>query len=389
MVQAAAMYNTLLQCSEPAVVVECLNGYRLKEQVPENLTALQQPLGIPEILTEGDDCTLVSYGSTLRVIQAAMQDYLRQQRGMPNGAGAPVRPARFQNFPEELASLIEHSLPLMRQNQPEFRNPTTPPSDLWGWHPQPSHWWRHLDGGSGRGMHVGVDAGVGFNNLHFDASNPAVSRNNNPVVGAIQGVMGRSDQLNTETCRYDPRAIVSHQQDIRSGGQDHSYPAPYFQYDNLRYGARRIQGGVQRESNDPAATERSSLRSTLEELNRLQNELQGMDPQVRSLSAQPGMEDDPAGGNPLVIQELRQRVTAMGERLMQAIHSFAGYLSQSAYTLSGRGAIQSAQSASWNSFTTVMVDNLVAVRDRAAADRVLGVPEAPEVQRRWGNRPLD
>ncbi|MBL7772113.1 MAG: transketolase [Chitinophagaceae bacterium] len=77
MVQAAGMYNTLLQSDEPAIVVECLNGYRLKERVPENLFTMTVPLGVPEVIVEGDDITLVSYGSTLRIIQEAIEEYLK------------------------------------------------------------------------------------------------------------------------------------------------------------------------------------------------------------------------------------------------------------------------------------------------------------------------
>lgn len=71
MVQAAGMYNTLLQGNDPAIVIECLNGYRLKERLPVNLTDFRVPLGVPEIVQEGDDVTIVSYGSTLRVVQEA------------------------------------------------------------------------------------------------------------------------------------------------------------------------------------------------------------------------------------------------------------------------------------------------------------------------------
>ena len=67
MVQAAGMYNTLLQSDDPAVLVECLNGYRLKERLPENLNEFTVPLGIPEVLNEGTDVTLVTYGSCVRV----------------------------------------------------------------------------------------------------------------------------------------------------------------------------------------------------------------------------------------------------------------------------------------------------------------------------------
>jgi pyruvate/2-oxoglutarate/acetoin dehydrogenase E1 component len=79
MVQAAGMYNTLLKSDEPALMIECLNGYRLKEKMPDNLFEFTQPFGIPETLTEGEDVTVVSYGSTLRVIQEAMDLYLTPQ----------------------------------------------------------------------------------------------------------------------------------------------------------------------------------------------------------------------------------------------------------------------------------------------------------------------
>ncbi len=71
MVQAVGMYNTLLQANDPAIVIECLNGYRLKEKMPDNLLEYTVPLGVPEIIQEGTDVTLVSYGSTLRIIQDA------------------------------------------------------------------------------------------------------------------------------------------------------------------------------------------------------------------------------------------------------------------------------------------------------------------------------
>lgn len=73
MVQAAGMYNTLLQSDDPGLVVECLNGYRLKEQVPDNLGEYTIPLGRPETLRQGRDLTIVSYGSTLRVAEEACE----------------------------------------------------------------------------------------------------------------------------------------------------------------------------------------------------------------------------------------------------------------------------------------------------------------------------
>jgi pyruvate/2-oxoglutarate/acetoin dehydrogenase E1 component len=76
MTQAAGMYNTLLQSDEPGLVIECLNGYRLKEKLPNNLETFTVPFGIPEILQEGEDITIVSYGSTLRVIKEAIDLYL-------------------------------------------------------------------------------------------------------------------------------------------------------------------------------------------------------------------------------------------------------------------------------------------------------------------------
>jgi len=71
MVQAAGMYNTLLQGNDPGLVIECLNGYRLKEKLPSNLMVYTVPLGVPEIIQEGTDVTIVTYGSTIRIVLEA------------------------------------------------------------------------------------------------------------------------------------------------------------------------------------------------------------------------------------------------------------------------------------------------------------------------------
>jgi len=73
MTQAVGMYNTLLRSNDPAIIVECLNGYRLKEKLPSNLLDFTVPLGIPEVVKEGSDITIVTYGSTLRVVLEAAQ----------------------------------------------------------------------------------------------------------------------------------------------------------------------------------------------------------------------------------------------------------------------------------------------------------------------------
>ena len=71
MVQAVGFYNTLLEGKDPGIVIECLNGYRLKEKLPSNLVEYKIPLGIPEVIRQGADITVVSYGSTLRIISEA------------------------------------------------------------------------------------------------------------------------------------------------------------------------------------------------------------------------------------------------------------------------------------------------------------------------------
>ncbi|MDE3185878.1 MAG: transketolase [Bacteroidota bacterium] len=73
MTQAVGMYNTLLQSNDPALMVECLNGYRLKEKLPTNLLDYRVPLGVPEVIKEGTDITVVSYGSVLRIIMEAAE----------------------------------------------------------------------------------------------------------------------------------------------------------------------------------------------------------------------------------------------------------------------------------------------------------------------------
>jgi pyruvate/2-oxoglutarate/acetoin dehydrogenase E1 component/TPP-dependent pyruvate/acetoin dehydrogenase alpha subunit len=73
MTQAAGFYNTLLRSDEPAIVIECLNGYRLKEKLPANIGEFTLPLGRPEVLRQGDDITVVTYGSMCRIVLDAAQ----------------------------------------------------------------------------------------------------------------------------------------------------------------------------------------------------------------------------------------------------------------------------------------------------------------------------
>ena len=73
MTQAAGFYNTLIEGDDPAIVVEVLNGYRLKERMPDNIGDFKLPLGVPEILREGKDLTLVTYGATVRIAENAVE----------------------------------------------------------------------------------------------------------------------------------------------------------------------------------------------------------------------------------------------------------------------------------------------------------------------------
>ncbi len=71
MTQAAGMYNTLLKADNPALLIECLNGYRLKERLPNNIAEFTVPLGVPEIIREGTDLTIITYGSMCRIVADA------------------------------------------------------------------------------------------------------------------------------------------------------------------------------------------------------------------------------------------------------------------------------------------------------------------------------
>ena len=77
MTQAAGFYNTMLRSDDPAVIIECLNGYRLKERLPDNVGEFTVPLGVPEILKEGTDITIVTYGSMCRIVMEAAEDLER------------------------------------------------------------------------------------------------------------------------------------------------------------------------------------------------------------------------------------------------------------------------------------------------------------------------
>ena len=77
MTKAAGFYNTLLRGDDPALVIECLNGYRLKEELPVNFGEFTTPIGAIEIIKKGKDMTVVSYGSTLRIVQEAARELLQ------------------------------------------------------------------------------------------------------------------------------------------------------------------------------------------------------------------------------------------------------------------------------------------------------------------------
>ncbi|MBS1681896.1 MAG: transketolase [Bacteroidetes bacterium] len=74
MTQAAGFYNTMLESDDPCLIIECLNGYRLKEKLPDNIGEFKLELGVPEILKEGNDVTIVTYGSMCRVVMEAVHD---------------------------------------------------------------------------------------------------------------------------------------------------------------------------------------------------------------------------------------------------------------------------------------------------------------------------
>lgn len=76
MTKAAGFYNTLMESDEPALIIECLNGYRLKEKMPTNIGKFKTPLGVVETVKEGSDITIVSYGSTLRIVEQVAKELL-------------------------------------------------------------------------------------------------------------------------------------------------------------------------------------------------------------------------------------------------------------------------------------------------------------------------
>ncbi len=80
MTRAAGFYNTIIKSDEPALIVECLNGYRLKEKLPSNLTSFTVPVGVPETLQYGEDITVVTYGSCIRIAQEGIK--LLQEKGI-------------------------------------------------------------------------------------------------------------------------------------------------------------------------------------------------------------------------------------------------------------------------------------------------------------------
>jgi len=103
MVQAAGFYNTLLKSDDPGLVIECLNGYRLKEALPDNIGDYTIPLGVPEVLQEGTDVTLVTYGSCIREAEKGI--------ALLEGTGVSVELIDAQTLlPFDLEGVIVESL---------------------------------------------------------------------------------------------------------------------------------------------------------------------------------------------------------------------------------------------------------------------------------------
>jgi 2-oxoisovalerate dehydrogenase E1 component len=103
MTQAAGFYNTLLRGDDPALVVEVLNGYRTKEKLPSNIADFTLPLGVPEVVRQGSDVTLVSYGATLKIVQEAAE--------LLAGAGVDAEIIDVQTLlPFDLRGVIVESL---------------------------------------------------------------------------------------------------------------------------------------------------------------------------------------------------------------------------------------------------------------------------------------
>lgn len=103
MVQAAGLYNTLLRGNDPGIVIECLNGYRIKERLPDNIGEYCIPLGSPEVLIPGSDLTLVTYGSCVRVAQEGL--------ALCKNIGISIELIDIQTLlPFDLEQIIVHSL---------------------------------------------------------------------------------------------------------------------------------------------------------------------------------------------------------------------------------------------------------------------------------------
>jgi pyruvate/2-oxoglutarate/acetoin dehydrogenase E1 component len=103
MTRAVGFYNTMLRSDDPALIVEVLNGYRLKEKLPSNLADFTVPLGVPEVLREGRDVTLVTYGACCRIVMEAAE--------MLAGVGIDVEVIDVQSLvPFDLHGKIVESL---------------------------------------------------------------------------------------------------------------------------------------------------------------------------------------------------------------------------------------------------------------------------------------
>jgi hypothetical protein len=216
-------------------------------------------------------------------------------------------------------------------------------------------WWRNTEHPGERGLHVGLDAGEGWMNLHYDSHVPALGRYENdvtifPMEALISAALGC-------TCRYDLLEVYSHNRDIHSTG-GHDFPAPFSEIPRMRYVSDKLAALAEYEINDPFGDAPVAVR-LMGTYVATRRDLDAFDEESRRLAVQPGGEDQAQR------QGMADRARAVQARLLAQAKEMAGFITDHAAGLPPgaapvdlRGAAAAQAVAGWNDLTTHTADDL-------------------------------
>jgi hypothetical protein len=216
-------------------------------------------------------------------------------------------------------------------------------------------WWRNTEHPGERGLHVGLDAGEGWMNLHYDSHVPALGRYENdvtifPVEAILSAALGC-------TCRYDLLEVYTHNRDIHSAG-GHDFPAPFAEIPKMRYVSDKLAALAGYEIDDPFG-DIPAANGLMSGYVATRRELNAFDQESRNFAVQPGGEGQAQGaGMSERARELQTQLLNQLKGMAGFIADHAGHLGAGSGSVDLRGVRATQQAGGWNDITTHSADDL-------------------------------